>query len=53
MSCGGIAHLVSYPPPDTGFEPGDIVAYVCADCDERIDLVLDEDLEGLTDQPRR
>lgn len=45
IECGGIAHRVSYPPPEEGFAPGDVVAYVCEDCDERVDLVLDEHQE--------
>lgn len=38
-----MAHLVSFAPPDEGFSPGDIVAYVCEDCDHRVDVVLEED----------
>lgn len=45
MECGGPAHLLSTPPPDEGFAPGDVVAYVCADCEHRIDIVLDEDTD--------
>lgn len=41
MECGGTAHLLSTPPPDEGFEPGDVAAYVCGDCDHRIDVVLE------------
>ena len=33
-------------PPDEGFEPGDVVAYVCEDCDHRLDIVLEETEEG-------
>jgi hypothetical protein len=40
VDCGGVAHLISYPPPDDPWEPGDIVAYRCADCLDRWDLVL-------------
>ena len=42
VECGGDAHRVSYPPPDEGFAPGDTVAYVCEDCGQRLDLVLDD-----------
>jgi hypothetical protein len=39
-----VARLLSYEPPDDGWEPGDVVAYRCRDCGERIDLELtDED----------
>ncbi|MDH3306330.1 MAG: hypothetical protein OEO77_02230 [Acidimicrobiia bacterium] len=41
VECGGVAHLLSTPPPDEGFEPGDFVAYRCADCLERLDLVYE------------
>jgi hypothetical protein len=46
MECGGIAHLLSSPPPDEGFAPGDVVAYVCSECEQRIDLVLDEETDA-------
>lgn len=42
MECGGSARLLSLPPPDDHFEGGDVVAYVCTDCNHRIDMVLDE-----------
>ena len=48
VDCGGTAHLLSYPRPDEPWKPGDIVAYRCADCLDRWDLVIDDD-EG--DQP--
>jgi hypothetical protein len=38
--------LLSYPPEDGIWRPGDIVSYRCADCLDRWDLVLpDEDEE--------
>jgi hypothetical protein len=43
VACGGAAHLVSYPPPDEGFQPGDTATYVCADCTRRFDVVLEDD----------
>lgn len=42
VECGGIAHLASYRPPDEDFHPGDVVAFVCADCDHRHDIELAE-----------
>jgi hypothetical protein len=42
VECGGTAQLVTYPPPDEPFAPGDVVVYVCEDCGHRHDLVLDE-----------
>jgi hypothetical protein len=46
VDCGGRCHLLSHVPEE-GFEPGDVVAYRCADCLDRWDIVLDEeDLEA-------
>lgn len=42
VECGGTAHLVSYPP-EQGFSPGDVVAFVCDDCNHRHDLVFGGD----------
>ncbi len=41
MECAGVAHRSSYAPYQ-GFEPGDVVAYACEDCNHRLDLVLDD-----------
>ncbi len=43
VDCGGRCHLQSYPDPDEGFMPGDIVAYRCEDCLDRWDVEIDED----------
>ncbi len=43
VECRGTAHLVSYPPPDEGFTPGDVIVYVCEDCFHRVDLVFEVD----------
>jgi Zn finger protein HypA/HybF involved in hydrogenase expression len=43
VDCGGTARLLSYEPPDGGWEPGDVVAYRCPDCGERFDMVLEDD----------
>jgi hypothetical protein len=42
IDCGGVAHLVSYPPEEREWEPGDVVTYRCADCNDRWDLVVPE-----------
>lgn len=39
VECGGTAHLISYLPPDEPLEEGFPIAYRCADCMERLDLV--------------
>jgi hypothetical protein len=44
VDCGGVCHLLSHPPPDEPFGPGDVVAYRCSDCMDRWDIVIpDED----------
>jgi hypothetical protein len=43
IDCGGRAHLLSYPPEDGEWSPGDVVTYRCADCLDRWDLVVPDD----------
>jgi hypothetical protein len=46
IECGGVAHLISYlPEEDEPFEEGYPVAYRCADCSERFDLVWEGEEE--------
>ncbi len=40
IDCGGRAFLLSYPPEDGRWEPGEVVAYRCEDCLDRWDLVV-------------
>lgn len=40
VDCGGRCHLLSYPREDEPWEPGDVVAYRCEDCNDRWDVVL-------------
>jgi len=49
VDCGGTCHLLAHP--ETDFEPGDPVAYRCADCMDRWDLVMPEDEDGRGDDP--
>lgn len=55
VECGGTCHRLSYPPPDEGWAVGDVVAYRCADCAERFDVVVPDPAEergdGLPDLP--
>ena len=46
VDCGGVCHLLSHPPPDEEFEPGDVVAYRCRDCLDRWDVVLADPDDG-------
>ncbi len=51
VECGGTAYLLTTFAPDDSPQPGDIVAYRCAECLDRFDLVVDEaDLEDDPDQ---
>jgi hypothetical protein len=53
IDCGGVASRISYLPPDEEPEPGVIVAYRCADCMERFDVVIEaDDVPTEGDQPR-
>jgi hypothetical protein len=42
VECGGIAHLLTGFPPDDPPRPGDVLAYRCEDCMERLDIVLED-----------
>lgn len=43
VECNGTAHLISYLPTDEPLEEGYPLAYRCAECMERFDLVWEED----------
>jgi hypothetical protein len=43
VDCGGVCHLISYPPADHEWQLGDVVAYRCRDCNDRWDIELTED----------
>lgn len=48
IDCGGRAHLISYPPEERDWAPGDLIVYRCEDCLDRWDLVVpgeDEDAD--------
>jgi len=50
VDCGGACHLLTPPREDGVWLPGEVVAYRCADCNDRWDLVLpDDDEEGRPD----
>ena len=42
VECGGAAHRVPEEPED-GFEPGDVIPFVCSECGHRHDVVLGDD----------
>jgi hypothetical protein len=39
VDCGGVAHLITLLPADAALEPGYPLAYRCADCMERFDII--------------
>jgi hypothetical protein len=41
VDCLGVAHLISHLPEDGEVEPGTVLAYRCADCLERFDVVIE------------
>lgn len=43
MECGGRAHLVQLLDPEIPVLAGDVLVYVCGDCAQRWDVVVDED----------
>ena len=49
VDCGGTCHLLAHP--ETEFQSGDPVAYRCADCMDRWDLVMPDEEDGRGDEP--
>jgi hypothetical protein len=43
MECGGTAHLAQLIGPDDDIEAGDSVVYLCGECAQRWDVVVDEE----------
>ena len=50
IDCLGTASLISFLPEDGEVEPGTSLAYRCADCLERFDVVI-EDMEDGEEAP--
>jgi DNA-directed RNA polymerase subunit RPC12/RpoP len=50
VDCGGRAFLLTQPPEDGKWYPGDFVSYRCQDCRDRWDLVL-PDAPDYGDEP--
>lgn len=42
VECGGQAHLLTTVPPEEALLDGDVVAYRCADCMDRFDVMVGE-----------
>jgi len=42
VECGGRAHLLTTWPDDDPPQPGDVLSYRCADCNDRSDVVVPE-----------
>ena len=45
VECGGVASLISFLPEDGEVEAGTPLAYRCADCLDRFDVVMADDSE--------
>lgn len=43
IDCGEPARLLSYPPEDGIWRPGDLVSYRCTACGDRWDLEVPDD----------
>ncbi|MDJ0959265.1 MAG: hypothetical protein QNJ88_01315 [Acidimicrobiia bacterium] len=43
VDCGGTAHLLTRFRDDEPPEPGDRLIYRCEDCNDRWDLIVDEE----------
>jgi DNA-directed RNA polymerase subunit RPC12/RpoP len=43
IDCGGRAFLLTKPREDGLWEVGEVVAYRCQDCNDRWDIVLDDE----------
>jgi hypothetical protein len=45
VECGGTAKLISFLPEDGEVEVGDVLAYRCADCLDRWDIVMEDPID--------
>lgn len=45
IDCGGRAHLITHVDPEDPLQPGDLITYRCADCNDRWDLIVPDDEE--------
>jgi len=43
MECGETAHLAQPLDPEMPVEVGDVLVYLCGECNQRWDVVVDED----------
>jgi hypothetical protein len=42
MECGGTAHLAQPIGPEDVIEVDDVLVYICGECNQRWDVVVDE-----------
>ncbi|MBN2113308.1 MAG: hypothetical protein JW785_04190 [Acidimicrobiia bacterium] len=45
VECGGVARRLTLPPEEEGFLPGDVVAYICPECGQRFDVVVEDEAD--------
>jgi hypothetical protein len=43
VDCGSDAYLMRLPTEEQPYEVGDVIAYRCSGCNDRWDLVVEED----------
>ena len=43
IDCGERAHLLTYPPEDGIWRPGDLITYRCSGCGDRWDLLVPDE----------
>jgi Zn finger protein HypA/HybF involved in hydrogenase expression len=43
VECGSPAGRLTPLPEETGFQAGDVVAFICPECGARFDLVVEDD----------
>jgi hypothetical protein len=51
VECGGLCSLISFLPEDGDLDPATPLAYRCADCLERFDVVIGLDPADEPDRP--
>lgn len=45
VECGAVAQRLTLPPEEEGFFPGDVVAFICPECGQRFDVVVEDETD--------
>jgi len=43
VECGAAAGRLTHLPPEGTLLPGDVVSYICPECGQRFDIVLEDE----------